>query len=178
MNAALFRSHVSDEHPTPQAVFDTADERWGRFTLDAACTFSNAKCRRVLTALDDALSYPWSGRVWCNPPYSATAAFVTHAIQQVEHGNAELVAMLLPASTATVWWREAYEHADEVVLIGGKLKFGDAKNTAPLGSTLFVFRAKRPVWGSVGTAGPFEIPKRHGTRERWFTVKPSSKASS
>lgn len=179
MSTDILRSRKSDEYPTPQAIFDECDARYGPLLLDAAATYENTKCRRLLTAIDNSLAYPWWGRVWCNPPYSLTRQFVEHAIRQVAVGNAELVVMLLPSNTATRWWREAYEHADEVLLISGKLKFGESKHTAPTGSTIFVFRRRPDLpWDARNPNADFTMPTRHGSRERWFTIKPSSGAAS
>lgn len=171
MNLALHFSNATDEHPTPQDVFDQLTDRYGPFTLDAAATPENTKCERYYTVDDDALSKPWNGRVWCNPPYSQKAAFVEHAIRETRSGRAEIIVMLVPADTSTVWWREAYEHADEIVLRSGKLKFGNAKNAAPTGSCLLVFRKRRQHTWSATSTTRYTMPKRHNTRPRWFTIK-------
>ena len=46
---------------------------------------------------------------------------------------------LLPARTDTRWWHD-YCVKGEVMFLKGRLKFGDADNSAPFPSALVVFR--------------------------------------
>lgn len=79
----------------------------GDFDLDAAADDDNHKAPGYLTEEDDALSQPWWGRVWCNPPYQDIDPWVEHAIREVDAGRAEVVVMLLPARTGTEWYARA-----------------------------------------------------------------------
>jgi hypothetical protein len=49
-------------------LFARLDAEHG-FTLDACATAANAKCAAYFTRKEDGLRQPWTGRVWCNPPY-------------------------------------------------------------------------------------------------------------
>ncbi len=87
-SAQLFRSPVqsrdSDERYTPRWVFDGLGLT---FDLDPASPVEGGDCvpaRRKLTRLDDGLNSPWSGLVWCNPPFSETTPW---ARKFKEHGN-------------------------------------------------------------------------------------------
>jgi site-specific DNA-methyltransferase (adenine-specific) len=51
------------------------------------------------------------------------------------------VVCLVPARTDTVWWHE-YAMKSEILLIKGRLKFGDADNSAPFPSAIVVFRPR------------------------------------
>jgi len=53
------------------------------------------------------------------------------------------VVCLLPARTDTRWWHE-YVMWGEVRFVRGRLKFGDAKNSAPFPSAVCVFRPPPP----------------------------------
>ena len=50
------------------------------------------------------------------------------------------VVCLVPARTDTKWWHE-YAIQHEVRFIRGRLKFGDAKNSAPFPSAVIVMRS-------------------------------------
>ena len=111
----------SDDWATPAAVYRAALRLWGPFTLDAAASVANKKCRRFFTLEDDALSKPWSGRVWLNPPYSRgnLERFMSKARGEVLAGRAELVACLVPGHTAEGWWHRHVEYAQGTLLGAG-----------------------------------------------------------
>jgi hypothetical protein len=59
-----------DDCYTPRWVFDAMGLH---FDLDAAAPPGgplHVPCDRYFTAADDGLTQPWTGLVWCNPPYS------------------------------------------------------------------------------------------------------------
>jgi hypothetical protein len=88
---------------------------------------------------------PWTGRVWCNPPYGREIGqWVAKAVgSTVVVPTAELVVMLLPARTDTRWWHSYVIPFGQPRFIKGRLKFGGAKNSAPFPSAVVVFRRTR-----------------------------------
>lgn len=99
-----------DDRGTDLDVFAGFAERFGGFTLDAAAAPHNAKCPTFYTRADDGLAQPWTGRVWCNPPYSDCGAWVRKAWQEWESGRPSLVVMLLPANRVEqAWWQDHVE---------------------------------------------------------------------
>lgn len=68
MNNNVMFSSKTDVWATPQRFFDELDREFN-FELDVCATPENAKCRRFYTKEQDGLAQPWTGRVWCNPPY-------------------------------------------------------------------------------------------------------------
>jgi len=68
MNSAVFYSSKTDMWATPQDFFDALDAEF-HFTLDACAVKENAKCAAYYTPEQNGLDQPWTGRVWCNPPY-------------------------------------------------------------------------------------------------------------
>lgn len=98
-----------DDRETPPCVFDPLNAEF-RFTVDAASSHVNAKCRRYCTlggtfdsfpepvglievSKETGIEHPWSGHsVWVNPPFSLLWPWVEKAWRE----PAEVVCMLLP----------------------------------------------------------------------------------
>ena len=57
--------------------------------------------------------------------------------------QAATVVLLVPARTDAVWFREAYERANEVRLLSGRLTFGNDTQPAPFPSCLTVMRQRQ-----------------------------------
>jgi site-specific DNA-methyltransferase (adenine-specific) len=133
---ALFSS-ASDEHETPQWLFDEQSRIFGGFSLDPCATRANAKCARFFTKAEDGLAQRWEGKVWVNPPYGrAISKWVRKAYEESLKGA--LVVCLLPARTDTRWWWEYVRHG-QVWFLRGRLKFGQARNSAPFPSAIVIF---------------------------------------
>lgn len=107
-----------DDRGTDQAFFDHTSRRFGGFTLDVAAAPHNAKCKRFYDINDDGLDQRWSGRVWCNPPYSDIRPWVQKAWDEWTvktpggpwFGEPELIVMLLPANRVEQgWWQDLVE---------------------------------------------------------------------
>lgn len=117
--------------------FDELDEEFG-FTMDVCALPHNAKCERFLTPDDDALSLPWEGVCWMNPPYGrGIAAWLQKAWEESQRGAT--VVCLVPSSTDTRWWHE-YVMRGEVRFIRGRLRFSGVTTSAPFPSAIVVFR--------------------------------------
>ena len=132
-------SSQTPEWPTPQWLFDALHKEFG-FTLDPCSSHANAKCAKHSTPQEDGLRQTWSEEVvFMNPPYgSAIAKWMAKAHAAATHAGATVVC-LVPARTDTAWWhRYAMKH--EIRLLRGRLKFGEAKNSAPFPSALIVMR--------------------------------------
>lgn len=130
-------SSETDEWATPGWLFREYDAEFG-FTLDVCATPENAKCATFFTREQDGLSQEWSGVCWMNPPYGATIGeWMEKALQ--ESGRGVTVVCLVPARTDTGWWHD-YATKGQVRFLRGRVKFGDAKNSAPFPSAVVVFR--------------------------------------
>jgi phage N-6-adenine-methyltransferase len=138
MNNELMFSSATDMWATPQNFFDKLDAFF-RFELDVCATSENSKCRKYFTETDDGLKKDWFGTVWMNPPYGREIGkWVARAYAQSRlHGST--IVCLLPARTDTKWWHD-YCVKGEITFIKGRLKFGDAKNSAPFPSAVVIFR--------------------------------------
>lgn len=138
MNTKGVFSHNSDEWTTPRDLFVTLDAQC-HFTLDAAATKENALCKKYYTKENDGLTKSWENEtVFCYPPYSNCYMWVYKACTEARYNNARVI-MLLPARTDTKWFHDFVLPHGAIQFIRGRLKFGDAKNTAPFPSILVAF---------------------------------------
>lgn len=131
-------SSATDLHATPQDFFDKLNIEFG-FELDVCANHTNAKCPRYYTKDDDGLIQNWGKSIaWMNPPYGREiGAWMRKANEAAQLGAT--VVCLVPARTDTNWWHE-YAIQHEVRFVRGRLKFGDAKNSAPFPSALVVIK--------------------------------------
>lgn len=140
MNTAVMFSSKTDEWSTPQDFFDELNKEFN-FTLDPCATPENAKCEKYYTKEDDGLKQDWSGEtVFCNPPYGrAIKDWVKKCYEESKKPNTTVV-MLIPARTDTSYFHDyIYHKAKEIRFIRGRLKFGNAKNSAPFPSMVVIF---------------------------------------
>jgi phage N-6-adenine-methyltransferase len=156
-------SSTTDLWATPQEFFDKYNSMYN-FTLDVCASHSNAKCSKYFTLEDDGLGQTWSGVCWMNPPYGdpehackpnckkKTCALRGHHNLSYKPGIGDwmrkayesslqgaTVVCLVPSRTDTKWWHE-YAMKGDITFIKGRLKFGDAKNSAPFPSAVILFR--------------------------------------
>lgn len=139
--AALFSSN-SDEWATPSEIFNELDREFC-FDLDPCASEENAKCPTFFSKEEDGLSKNWGGyRVFCNPPYSDIAQWVEKAYRE-GHKDGTLVVLLIPARTDTRYFHDFILHRSEIRFLRGRLKFGDARNSAPFPSMVVIFRGPK-----------------------------------
>ena len=121
---ALYSSST-DEWETPQYLFDELDKVF-HFTLDACATPDNAKCAAYYTPEQDGLQQPWTGNVWCNPPYGKMLPQWLEKAHQEIRENADVIVMLIHARTDTKWFHQYIyrQPGVEHFFIKGRLKFG------------------------------------------------------
>lgn len=162
---------VDDRRTPPELVRAAAGLIGGSFDLDVAASAHNAQCARFFTTADNGLRQPWSGRVWCNPPYSNCADWVRKAWDEWEAGNVTAIAMLLPANrTEQGWWQTLVEPRRDtpasplrVVFLPGRIRFARPEgwrspkgDRPPFGVCLLVWSAK-PLNFAVPSPQP-ELP--------------------
>ncbi len=126
-NRSMFKSQTV-EWPTPLAVYEALNKEFS-FNFDPC----------PLGGFDDGLAplfVSWADkRVFCNPPYGAGME------KWLQRGlEATVAVFLIPARTDTKWFHEwVLPFAKEVRFIKGRLKFGDATNSAPFPSMIVVY---------------------------------------
>jgi DNA N-6-adenine-methyltransferase (Dam) len=108
---------TSDDYYTPPRVFDALGLR---FDLDVAMPSGGlpwVPADRYYTLSDDGLAAPWEGRVWMNPPFSNTGAWVRRFI---EHGHG--IALLPHAKS---FWHPVMWAAAEAVVVPDEARLAD-----------------------------------------------------
>ena len=146
----IHTSTGKDDWETPPDFFAKLDAEFN-FTLDACAEQATAKCKSYFTKEQNALQQKWTGRVFCNPPYSKNGqqdAFVKKAYKSVLNGDCELVVLLIPARTDTMRWHEwIFGKATEIRYLRGRLTFWDngkpAEANAQFPSAVVIFRANQ-----------------------------------
>jgi len=136
MNPGMYSSNTG-EWETPWNLFNQLDREF-HFTLDVCATPSNTKCKRFYSPEDNALIQPWTGTVFCNPPYGRSISnWIKKGYEESQKGST--VVMLLPARTDTAWWHDYVMKAHEIRLIRGRIKFLPLDCPAPFPSCIVVF---------------------------------------
>ena len=132
-------SSKTDLWSTPNDFFDKLNDEF-RFTLDPCSTHENAKCYKHFTEEENGLLQDWGNEVvFCNPPYGRQIKdWVKKSYEESQKDNTTVV-MLIPARTDTIYFHEYIYHKAEIRFIKGRLKFGNAKNSAPFPSMVVIF---------------------------------------
>lgn len=131
-------SSATDDWPTSEEYFARLSKLFN-FTLDPCASADNAKCEVFFDIAKDGLSQSWQtdGAVFMNPPYGRNIArWVKKAYEESLKGTP--VVCLLPARTDTAWWQD-YCTKGIVRFVRGRLRFGEAKNSAPFPSAIVIF---------------------------------------
>lgn len=162
----VYHKSGSDEHGTPQELFDRLDSEF-HFDLDVCATAphevpnpdvtdspvepytllhpGNAKCPVYFTQDDNGLAQHWFGRVWMNPPYSKVGAWIQKLLKELLAGRIELAVALTAARPDTAWFQTVASYAAEIRFLKGRLTFEGQPNAAPFPSAVLVFDPTRTV---------------------------------
>lgn len=133
-------SSKSNEWATPQYLYDDLNRIY-EFTLDPCATHENHKCDKYFTIEDDGLNQSWEGHtVFMNPPYGrGIKHWIKKAYEESLKDNTTVVC-LIPARTDTTYWHNyIFPHANEILFVRGRIKFGDGTSSAPFPSAIVVF---------------------------------------
>jgi len=127
------KPHVSqnsgdNEWYTPEDYIQAGREVLGGINLDPA---SSAAANEVVAAdafythEDDGLSKPWSGKVWCNPPYSKElcGSFVEKLVDEYSMHNVTEALLLVNNATETQWFQMAARVSTAICFPEKRVKF-------------------------------------------------------
>lgn len=96
----------------------------GEFRIDLAASPNNAVATDYFTKEVNALAMPWKfpGWAWLNPPYDDIAPWAERAMYWgLTHGTK--IAMLIPASVGSNWWRDFVHEQARINFLNGRLTF-------------------------------------------------------
>lgn len=139
---AMFKSQSCD-WPTPQGFFDELNKEFG-FQLDVCADAKNHKCAEFFDMNTNGLMQRWAPRVcWMNPPYGGDIPkWMAKAYEESQKGAT--VVCLVPARVDTAWFQDlCIGVGAEIRFVRGRLKFGDATNSAPFPSAVVVYRPSK-----------------------------------
>ena len=120
-------STYSDEWYTPSMIIEAARECMGQIDLDpASCKAAQrtVKATQYFTAKDDGLVQPWSGRVWCNPPFSCKALWCQRLVEYA----GPWIALLPNTGFDARAVQAVIEVVDVILLVARRLAFWQADN--------------------------------------------------
>lgn len=138
-NITACMSSKTDNWATPQDFFDKLNEEF-HFTLDPCADSKNHKCDLFFTKEQNGLNQDWGHTVFCNPPYGREISkWVKYSYEQSKKDKTTVV-MLIPARTDTRYFHEYIYHKAEIRFIKGRLKFGDATQSAPFPSMVVIYK--------------------------------------
>lgn len=96
-------------------------DEWRR---DLAACPENTVAEDYFTEEQDSLKQVWSdtaGWQWLNPPYSDIAPWTAKAVSESQKGAH--IAVLVPASTGSNWWRQHVEGKAYITFLNGRITF-------------------------------------------------------
>lgn len=106
-----------DEWLTPPEIIKSL----GDFDLDPCSPINRPwdTAKNHYTVVDDGLSLPWHGRVWCNPPYGQqTGKWLS---KLAEHGNG--IALIFARTETKMFFDHVWHKACALLFIKGRLYF-------------------------------------------------------
>jgi phage N-6-adenine-methyltransferase len=113
---------------TPAEYISAARDVMGNIDLDPAthpAAQEAIRAQQFYTREDDALSKPWQGRVWLNPPYAQPTIgyFVTKLVEDFASGRVSQAIMLTHNYTETQWFHRAAATASMICFTLSRIRF-------------------------------------------------------
>lgn len=83
----------------------------------------------------DGLTLPWSGRVYCNPPYDRRGVrlFTDRILAQEQH--CDQLVVLVPLRPSARWWRDLARRAETCIILPKRIAFIDGSAEPKKGTT-------------------------------------------
>lgn len=138
----------NDNFGTPEKLFKQLNDIFA-FTLDAACTTEDCKCKNGFYHDKgvNALQMSWGReRIFCNPPFSQKAAFIEKAYNEVMNGDCPIVVMVLPSNCQDSKAFQTYIKKNFFYeTLAGRIAFIDPETKRPMkgnnsGTTIVYFK--------------------------------------
>ena len=109
---------------TPRVLLDAVEARFGAIKYDLACSEANKVCPDAYSveASGDSLGCMWpladDGLCYLNPPYGNITPWAKKA-----HGSSARIAMLVPASIGSNWFRDHVHGKAYVLALNPRVTF-------------------------------------------------------
>jgi phage N-6-adenine-methyltransferase len=134
---------------TPAEYIEAARKVLGAIDLDPAThpiAQRTIRATRYYTKSDDGLTQPWTGRVWCNPPYTKLAEFADKLVDEYTQGRMTAGIFLTHNYTDTGWFHTAAAPCAAICFTRGRIKFTDPKGeiAAPTQGQAFFYYGSDP----------------------------------
>lgn len=120
----VLTSQGTDEWYTPPWLIDLALRVLGGIDLDPASSDVPQQWIQAQTyyTAETPLQAPWSGRVFLNPPFSDTPAWVTRLEREYTRGDVTAAILLVNSAPGYRWWEDLYRRWP-VCLLRERLRF-------------------------------------------------------
>ena len=119
-----------------------ATPKWLYDELNKEFNFGWDPCPLNWKSSNSGLDAIWGDSTFVNPPYGGQISmWIQKGYEESKLGKT--IVMLLPSRTDTRWWHNYIMKANEIRFIKGRLKFGDAKNSAPFPSCIVIFKKEQ-----------------------------------
>ncbi len=126
---------------TPMEFVVAAERRLvTHFYIDLAALDVNKVCSFHIGPAEDSLAADWRRKIpigrwaWLNPPYSKIGPWMKKAYQ-----SGRLIAVLVPASVGSNWWRDYVHGKAWVNFLNGRIQFVGHKAGYPKDLALIVY---------------------------------------
>ena len=144
MNNKVHFMSTNYEWETPDIIFKPLEKEFN-ITMDTCATAGNKKTFVYIDKDHNGLINEWSlpkgESCWMNPPYgNEIGKWVRKAYEEAKKGVTTVA--LLPARTDTAWFQNYILDKQEIRFLKGRIKFKDAKASAPFPSMVVIFHGK------------------------------------
>lgn len=132
------------DYQTPPEFLDALRTLLGihEFSIDLAADRQNTVAARYydepMNSLSDKHSWVYDGWGFLNPPYHTIEPWVRKAWSESRKGAQ--IAMLVPASPGSNWWRDWVHKKAIILLLNGRLTFVGETGPYPKDSALLLYR--------------------------------------
>lgn len=123
------KNDTRQDYETPQDFFGAVSKNL-KFEWDLAADKHNAKCTNFITEEQDTFKYCWhtlsDNFLWLNPPFKNIEPWVKKCKE--ESIKSAKIAMLVPASVGSNWFKNYVFNQAMVIFLNGRLIFeGETK---------------------------------------------------
>ena len=156
----------SDDWYTPAWILQLVGRFWPEgIDLDPCWhPASLVKAKQTYTREQNGLAHRWTGKVWCNPPYSSPGDWVVKARASASKG-AEVL-QLLKFDPSTRWFQEIWRDAASIAVFRRRLQFISGNDAKPTSAN---FPSCVVLWSSAANLLCFNSEfSKHAQIIHWF----------